>query len=136
MADPGKLKTIDYIRHGTDILSIYKILKSGSLKSSLELGSSGTTGEDNRIIYFTPVAYKFLTYEKSTSIILDFDKTIAKYKSFFINNKNSYGPGKGNPNRRGGCLCNFTYYSPELPQDLYKPPVGEKMFCYISGENI
>lgn len=124
------LKKIDYIRHATDIISVYQILVSGKFMNASELNIKGTTGEDNKIIYFTPTSTEFIKYERQPSLILDFDKTINKYNSFFINNSNSYGPGKG-VERYGSCDCGYTYYSPGLPTDLYNPPIDKP--CYISS---
>ena len=104
------------IHDTASIISLYSILESSTLKSSTGLGISGTGGQDPDFIYFTPASDDFIFDYPQETFVFDFDAMLNKYKKFFINSSNSYGPIDGTMKTEQNCDCIKTFYSEALLQ--------------------
>ena len=119
------------LKHSTDAISLYKIIESQHLLSADKLHLSGTSGEDSRMIYMTPMKVKHLKKSMNDfSLYLDFEKTTTRYPSYFINTSNLFGPGTGI--KRGNCNCFHTFYSEEFKK-TYADGVGKE--CYLDRQD-
>ena len=114
------------------IITLYSILTSGMLKSpaALKIASSS---EDSDFIFLSPAQDNFEFNIPSQVLILDFDSVVNKYKKFFINSSNIYGPTDGTMRTDKNCDCVATFYSDELLQtEKNKLSSGDKP-CLISS---
>lgn len=123
--------------HYTSKSNLIKIIDSENIKSAKSLNIKGTLGEDEAIVFFTPVTRNHLSnYLKSVgseSIYLEFDyKMLEEYSGFFINSTNAYEHANGDKNVN--CKYSYSYISSDYfkKRDIKEFNVGE---CYLYNYN-
>lgn len=114
------------------IISLYQILNTGMLKSPSSL-SITSSSEDTDFIFFSPGSDDYEFIFPTQVLVLDFNAVINKYKKFFINSSNLFGPTDGTQRNDKNCDCVTTFYSDELLQtEKNKLSSGEKP-CLVSS---
>ena len=123
--------------HYTSKSNLIKIIDSENIKSAKSLNIKGTLGEDEAIVFFTPVTHNHISnYLKSVgseSIYLEFDyKMLEEYSGFFINSTNAYEHANGDKNVN--CKYSYSYISSHYfkKRDIKEFNVGE---CYLYNYN-
>lgn len=96
--------------------SINEILRDGRLRPAVELGSKGTAGEDNTVVYFTATDNKGIPVphfnKRSAAFHFDAQQVMKAFPTFFVNEGNAFGPLDGKPNWISKtCKCMNTYNS-------------------------
>jgi len=113
-------------------ITLYSILISGMLKSPSALKITSSS-EDSSFIFLSPAEDNFSFTYPGQVLILDFDSLLNKYKKFFINSSNIFGPTDGTMRGAKNCECVSTFYSDELLQtEKNKLSSGEKP-CLVTS---
>jgi len=119
--------------HNTSsIITLYSILNAGMIKSPASLNSS-TSSADSDFIFFSPAVDDYDFEYPSEVLILDFDEVLKKYKKFFINSSNMYGPIDGTQRNDTNCNCIATFYSDELLQTEKNKLSSDDKPCLIGS---
>ena len=116
------------------IISLYSILNTGMIKSPSALKITSSS-HDRDFIFLAPASDDYVFNIPSQVLVLDFDAVVDKYKKFFINASNAYGPIDGTQMSDKNCNCYATYYSDELLKtNKNKLSSGEKP-CLVNSLN-